>query len=145
VGSDATDRNLSVSQNSSRTGLCAPAVAHSDRPTGPQNDININTAICNEAKQLRLVSDVEGENVGRYAASGRHAILWVLTPSCSNVVYEFLSEDYRRQYYSHLRTEDDLERATRGWLSCIPVRDLLSLLRLRHIDMFSLDVEGASD
>lgn len=51
--------------------------------------------------------------------------------------------DFRQSYYGHIKTDEDLDRHTREHISCRPLRTILEVMEVTHVDFFSLDVEGA--
>jgi FkbM family methyltransferase len=60
--------------------------------------------------------------------------------SAINGIWEFMSPKFRERFYPDM-TPDRLAKATR--VPCLPLGDLLDYFKVEHVDLFSLDVEGA--
>lgn len=78
------------------------------------------------------------ESVGVNAAVCSHAgTVHFISKSFVGGIWEFMSEEFRKTYHRTVKQED-LQP-----IKCLPLGSLLRWLDVRHIDFFSLDVEGA--
>lgn len=78
------------------------------------HDICVHTAIC---KQIGKVH-------------------WAPGPSCCSGIFEFMSSEFINKWHPEKQLEDLTE------ISCVPLSDIFTTYHIRHIDFFSLDVEG---
>lgn len=82
------------------------------------NDINVHAAICGNRT---IVHFVDEQIAFGSAVSG---------------IYEFMSPKFRERWHGSSQLKDMLE------VVCVPLTELLTFYSIRHIDFFSLDVEG---
>lgn len=87
------------------------------------NAININAALCSESRPLH------------YSSEGVIPVRGFI---------EFMSESFIKKWHGRIYNNktriDDLPT-----IQCLPVRDLLRELHIKHIDIWILDVEGAEE
>jgi hypothetical protein len=81
-------------------------------------DINIHAAICGKRSVVHFVDE---QIVFGSAVSG---------------IYEFMSPEFRAKWHGSSKLEDMQE------IVCVPLTELVAFYNVRHIDFFSLDVEG---
>jgi FkbM family methyltransferase len=86
------------------------------------NSININAAICSTQGTVHYISSKSG-------AGGAVGGIW-----------EFMAPTFRSQWYPGMTQESMYKEAME--ISCAPLNTLLTRFGLRHIDFWSLDVEG---
>jgi FkbM family methyltransferase len=93
--------------------MAYPKLAH-NRPS----DITVHAAICGN----RTVVHFADEQIAYGSAvSG---------------IYEFMSPEFRARWHPASKLEDMQQ------VVCVPLTDILAQYKIRHIDLFSLDVEG---
>lgn len=83
------------------------------------NDILLNVAACKSHQMVHFID-------APWAATGG--------------ILEFMSESFKKQWHSHLGA-DELENLP--MIPCMPLRSILGKFGVHHIDLWSLDVEGA--
>lgn len=83
------------------------------------NSININAAICSTQGTLHYISSELGATGG---------------------IWEFMAPSFRSRWYPGMTQESMLKEAIE--ISCFPLTTLLTRFGVRHIDFWSLDVEG---
>ena len=81
------------------------------------DDICINLAICRESQDVHFVDRAE---VGG--------------------IYEFMADEFRRRWHDDIDPQDLSQLPV---ITCHPLTAVLQKVAVRHIDFFSLDVEGA--
>jgi hypothetical protein len=82
------------------------------------NDINVHAAICGNRTVVHFVDE---QIVFGSAVSG---------------IFELMSPDFRAKWHGSSKLEDMQA------IVCVPLTELLAFYNVRHIDFFSLDVEG---
>jgi FkbM family methyltransferase len=96
----------------------ANPLSYNQLATNRPADVTVHTAICKNA------------SIVHYAAAGGGA-------GVVSGIYEFMSEEFKQQWWPHLDVSNLLE------INCLPLGDILGMLSIRHFNFFSLDVEGA--
>ena len=79
------------------------------------SDITINAAVCKDHQRVH------------YLNSPRNGV---------NGIVEFMSEEFKQRWHPTIKDSELLS------ISCVPLQPILNLVNLRHINFFSLDVEG---
>jgi len=84
------------------------------------HSININAALCNESRTLHYLFRIGGSPV--------------------DGILEFMEPEFIRRFHKmyHLTRSSDRVRE----VQCIPFKDIMRKLEIRHIDIWVLDVEG---
>lgn len=83
------------------------------------HDITVNAAICGERTTVHYIEPSKAEESG---VSG---------------IIEFMSEEFKRAWYPKMDAIPKIE------VPCVPLSDVLDYYNIKHVDFFTLDVEGA--